>query len=185
MIHRDLKPVNIFLDLNDRVKIGDFGLATTHPFTKLSVTGNTNCTRDIVDCNKPGLGNASHSQESLTGKVGTALYVSPELGNNTQTRVKYTQKVDLYSLGIIFFEMCYRPLSTSMERVKVLGNLRTVSKIIYFLFSSQVQSTVDVTSKLSPLSVSSVSFNEFLSNSVSTTYVFFIPARLKTNNDNC
>jgi hypothetical protein len=34
------------------------------------------------------------------------------------------QKVDLYSLGIIFFEMCYRPLVTGMERVKVLVNLR-------------------------------------------------------------
>lgn len=34
------------------------------------------------------------------------------------------KKVDIYSLGIIFFEMCYKPLSTGMERVQILGNLR-------------------------------------------------------------
>jgi len=34
MIHRDLKPVNIFLDSWDHVKIGDFGLATTDIIVK-------------------------------------------------------------------------------------------------------------------------------------------------------
>lgn len=40
----------------------------------------------------------------------------------------FFQKVDLYSLGIIFFEMCY-PLLTGMERVNILVNLRN-SEII-------------------------------------------------------
>ena len=69
----------------------------------------------------------SNTKESMTGKVGTTLYVAPELEKRCGGRVKYSQKVDLYSLGIIFFEMCYKPLTTSMERVEVLGNLRTVS----------------------------------------------------------
>ena len=35
------------------------------------------------------------------------------------------QKVDTYSLGIMFFEMCHAPLSTAMERHKILVELRS------------------------------------------------------------
>uniref|UniRef100_A0A8V0ZSX6 non-specific serine/threonine protein kinase n=1 Tax=Gallus gallus TaxID=9031 RepID=A0A8V0ZSX6_CHICK len=102
MIHRDLKPVNIFLDSNDHVKIGDFGLATDHPANAVST-----------------------AKSNLTGMVGTALYVSPEVQGNTKST--YNQKVDLFSLGIIFFEMSYHPMSTASERIFVLGQLRLPS----------------------------------------------------------
>ncbi|KAJ2953499.1 hypothetical protein O0L34_g1096 [Tuta absoluta] len=108
MIHRDLKPVNIFLDSNDHVKIGDFGLATK-AFTGM-----------LLD-------EKSKQEEiggSLTGQVGTALYVAPELLQRT-SKVIYNQKVDIYSLGIILFEMFHAPLDTGMERMKVLTELRS------------------------------------------------------------
>ncbi|XP_064465793.1 eIF-2-alpha kinase GCN2-like [Ornithodoros turicata] len=108
MIHRDLKPVNIFLDSSDRVKIGDFGLATT----ALVPRG---------EANELALGDISNPS-SLTGRVGTALYTAPEL---LQTgTVIYSQKVDIYSLGIILFEMCYPAMRTAMERVQLLAKLR-------------------------------------------------------------
>ena len=34
-------------------------------------------------------------------------------------------QVDIYSLGVIFFEMCYPPLQTGMERIKILSDLRS------------------------------------------------------------
>lgn len=53
--------------------------------------------------------------------VGTAMYVAPEL--RSKGGVSYTDKIDMYSLGIMLFEMCY-PLTTGMERMQVLTGIR-------------------------------------------------------------
>ncbi|KAL9048225.1 MAG: hypothetical protein Q9162_007814 [Coniocarpon cinnabarinum] len=105
IIHRDLKPENIFIDLGNNLKIGDFGLATT---------GQTNIKHRQSDSTVGPSGD-------MTLSVGTALYVAPELQSGGSGN--YSAKVDMYSLGIIFFEMCV-PLSTAMERVRVLSQMR-------------------------------------------------------------
>ncbi|XP_078304611.1 eIF-2-alpha kinase GCN2 isoform X2 [Panthera onca] len=121
MIHRDLKPVNIFLDSDDHVKIGDFGLATDH--LAFTADGKQDDTADHLIKPDP----SGH----LTGMVGTALYVSPEVQGST--RPTYNQKVDLFSLGIIFFEMSYHPMVTASERIFVLNQLRDKSVISWLL----------------------------------------------------
>lgn len=114
MIHRDLKCENIFLDSRDHVKIGDFGLATTN------VLALQNQHADLNQSLKPP--QITYS-DSHTGLVGTALYVAPELTGKASKSI-YNQKVDLYSLGIIFFEMISPPLRTGMERIQTLLKIR-------------------------------------------------------------
>ncbi|RKP11078.1 kinase-like domain-containing protein [Thamnocephalis sphaerospora] len=109
MIHRDLKPSNIFLDANGDVKIGDFGLAV------LSQAG--------FDLYSQGGSFEPSDVASLTSGVGTALYVSPEVASGQGTGIRYNHKVDMYSLGIIFFELCYK-FGTAMERITVIRDLR-------------------------------------------------------------
>ncbi|KAL6105996.1 eif2ak4 [Pungitius sinensis] len=113
MIHRDLKPVNIFLDSHDHVKIGDFGLATDHP---------ANVAAGKCEVEESGSAVRPDPTGNMTGMVGTALYVSPEVQGTT--KANYNQKVDLFSLGIILFEMSYRPMTTGAERISVLSQLR-------------------------------------------------------------
>uniref|UniRef100_A0A8C9XRQ1 non-specific serine/threonine protein kinase n=1 Tax=Sander lucioperca TaxID=283035 RepID=A0A8C9XRQ1_SANLU len=132
MIHRDLKPVNIFLDSQDHVKIGDFGLATDHPANVVCITliGGGQLNSDAQT--RPNRCN-------MTGMVGTALYVSPEVQGNT--KATYNQKVDLFSLGIILFEMCYRPMTTGAERISVLSQLRVEPMVFPEDFTAYEQGT--------------------------------------------
>ncbi|SSD60148.1 related to Serine/threonine-protein kinase GCN2 [Saccharomycodes ludwigii] len=120
IIHRDLKPMNIFIDESLNIKIGDFGLATNiHKpveLLKLDSIASANGTTSTSTANTNITGD-------LTSAIGTALYVASEVLTG---HGQYNEKIDMYSLGIIFFEMIY-PFSTGMERVNVIRRLRSPS----------------------------------------------------------
>jgi len=79
VVHRDIKPENILLDRKGRIKIADFGLA-----------------KMLSD----------HASDAvLTGTrqvVGTPQYMAPE---QMQGASSVDHRADLYSLGVVFYEM--------------------------------------------------------------------------------
>ncbi|CAD1475311.1 unnamed protein product, partial [Heterotrigona itama] len=108
LIHRDLKPSNIFFSFDNKIKVGDFGLVTA-------------IAEGYNEAHTPSSENEDITLKSSlhTAYVGTHLYMSPEQINGQG----YNYKVDIYSLGIILFELLI-PFDTEMERVDVLRNLR-------------------------------------------------------------
>uniref|UniRef100_W5KKA7 Eukaryotic translation initiation factor 2-alpha kinase 1 n=1 Tax=Astyanax mexicanus TaxID=7994 RepID=W5KKA7_ASTMX len=108
IMHRDLKPRNIFLHGHAcHVKIGDFGLAC----------------KDIVANKQEQLHFNSHigknAESAHTTGVGTFVYASPEQLEGSH----YDSKSDMYSVGVIAVEL-FHPFGTEMERVHTLGELR-------------------------------------------------------------
>ena len=52
------------------------------------------------------------------------------------------QKVDIYSVGIIFFEMCHPPAATAMERHKMLVEIRKKEIVFPQTFDKEKQTQV-------------------------------------------
>ena len=86
VLHRDLKPDNIFLDAAMNAKIGDFGLS------KVMSSAGPNASLYVG-------GKGGGIEKSF---VGTPYYMAPE----TIQRAKYSMKSDIWSLGCILYEMC-------------------------------------------------------------------------------
>jgi serine/threonine-protein kinase len=96
VVHRDLKPENIMVDDQDGIKIIDFGIAMKEDARRLTFT-------------------------DLNATLGTPDYISPEQVKGQRG----DQRSDIYSLGIMFYEMLTgqvpfsgpNPLAVMNERV--------------------------------------------------------------------
>ena len=114
LIHRDLKPDNLFLNADLTIKISDFGLSRKF--------------QNIYDY--------------VRTKVITMQYIAPELLNGQE----YNNKVDVWSLGCIIYELC--TLNFCFESNSMNGLLRKITnnnhgKIDTNLYGEDLQKLID------------------------------------------
>ncbi|QRW14941.1 PEK/GCN2 kinase [Ceratobasidium sp. AG-Ba] len=112
ILHRDIKLSNIFIDAKGDIKIGDFGLAVDAVV--------------LADAGDEVTPRMEKFQGEFTSGVGTSLYVAPEVSSRRNKGSRNQSKADMYSLGIVFFELNF-PFATGSERVVVLQRLRLPS----------------------------------------------------------
>ena len=101
ILHRDIKPGNIFVVDGDLVKILDFGLARLSPLPSVDTVA------------AAGLRTVDPVTESRT-IMGTANYMSPEQWEGQTLDVR----TDLFSTGAVLYEMCTGHIAFSGANIR-------------------------------------------------------------------
>jgi 3-phosphoinositide dependent protein kinase-1 len=93
VIHMDIKPSNILIDSYLNVKLTDFSVSCSY--------------------------NAFNPEELVRFPfVGTDKYMSPEILNRTNMKIKDCSKIDVYSLGVTLYTLAYGCYPYKLDKVK-------------------------------------------------------------------
>ena len=118
ILHRDLKPLNIFLIKNKNsddinIKIGDFGVA--------KILDENNFTNTLI---------------------GTPYYMSPELCEE----LPYNEKSDVWALGCILYELCtYKhPFNAKCQASLIMKIIKDKPKQIHKYYSDDLQKLINL-----------------------------------------